>query len=75
MVEAGEAAGVLDVVLDRVATQIEKEQKIKRRVQGRDGLPDRRALLRDARPLRDADVPRPGVRQDLRRRSAASCRC
>jgi type IV pilus assembly protein PilC len=32
MVEAGEAAGVLDVVLDRVAMQIEKEQKIKRRV-------------------------------------------
>jgi len=34
MVEAGEAAGVLDVVLDRVATQIEKEQKIKRKVKG-----------------------------------------
>ncbi len=34
MVEAGEAAGVLDVVLDRVAMQIEKEQKIKRRVKG-----------------------------------------
>ena len=34
MVEAGEAAGVLDTVLDRVATQIEKEQIIKRRVRG-----------------------------------------
>jgi type IV pilus assembly protein PilC len=34
MIEAGEAAGVLDIVLDRVATQIEKEQKIKRRVKG-----------------------------------------
>jgi type IV pilus assembly protein PilC len=34
MVEAGEAAGVLDTVLDRVAIQIEKEQKIKRRVKG-----------------------------------------
>jgi len=34
MVEAGEAAGVLDTVLDRVAEQIEKEQKIKRRVKG-----------------------------------------
>jgi type IV pilus assembly protein PilC len=32
MVEAGEAAGILDIVLDRVAIQIEKEQKIKRRV-------------------------------------------
>ncbi|HEX2505344.1 MAG TPA: type II secretion system F family protein, partial [Gaiellaceae bacterium] len=34
MVEAGEAAGILDVVLDRVALQIEKETKIKRRVKG-----------------------------------------
>jgi type IV pilus assembly protein PilC len=34
MVEAGEAAGILDVVLDRVAYQIEKETKIKRRVRG-----------------------------------------
>jgi type IV pilus assembly protein PilC len=32
MVEAGEAAGVLDQVLDRIAFQIEKETKIKRRV-------------------------------------------
>jgi type IV pilus assembly protein PilC len=32
MVEAGEAAGVLDTVLDRVAVQIEKSQQIKRRV-------------------------------------------
>jgi len=32
MVQAGEAAGVLDVVLDRVALQIEKEEQIKRRV-------------------------------------------
>jgi type IV pilus assembly protein PilC len=34
MVEAGEAAGILDVVLDRVAFQIEKETAIKRRVKG-----------------------------------------
>ena len=34
MVEAGEAAGVLDTVLDRVAIQIEKEEKIKRRIKG-----------------------------------------
>jgi len=32
MVEAGEAAGVLDTVLDRVAFQIEKSEAIKRRV-------------------------------------------
>ncbi len=34
MVEAGEAAGTLDQVLDRVAIQIEKETQIKRRVKG-----------------------------------------
>ena len=34
MVQAGEAAGVLDQVLDRVAYQIEKETAIKRRVKG-----------------------------------------
>ncbi|HWB22217.1 MAG TPA: type II secretion system F family protein [Gaiellaceae bacterium] len=34
MVEAGEAAGVLDIVLDRVALQIEKSEQIKRRVKG-----------------------------------------
>ena len=34
MVEAGEAAGILDIVLDRVAFQIEKDTQIKRRVKG-----------------------------------------
>jgi type IV pilus assembly protein PilC len=34
MIEAGEAAGILDQVLDRVAFQIEKETQIKRRVKG-----------------------------------------
>ena len=34
MVEAGETAGILDIVLDRMALQIEKEMKIKRRVKG-----------------------------------------
>jgi type IV pilus assembly protein PilC len=34
MVEAGEAAGILDQVLDRVAFQIEKETQIRRRVKG-----------------------------------------
>ncbi|HEY2353923.1 MAG TPA: type II secretion system F family protein [Gaiellaceae bacterium] len=34
MVEAGEAAGILDIVLDRVAVQIEKQEAIRRRVKG-----------------------------------------
>src|SRR5260370_41845117 len=32
MVEAGEAAGILDLVLDRVAVQSEKQEAIRRRV-------------------------------------------
>ena len=32
MVEAGEAAGILDIVLDRVAFQIEKQETIRRRI-------------------------------------------
>src|SRR4051794_18265004 len=34
MVEAGEAAGILDEVLDRLAIQLEKEANLKRRVKG-----------------------------------------
>jgi type IV pilus assembly protein PilC len=34
MVEAGEAAGILDEVLERLAVQLEKEANIKRRVKG-----------------------------------------
>ncbi|HET8607212.1 MAG TPA: type II secretion system F family protein [Gaiellaceae bacterium] len=34
MIEAGEAAGILDQVLDRVAFQIERDTAIKRRVKG-----------------------------------------
>ncbi len=34
MVAAGESSGTLDTVLDRVATQIEKETKLRRRVKG-----------------------------------------
>src|SRR5204863_7814072 len=34
LIEAGESSGTLDEVLDRAATQIEKETKLKRRVRG-----------------------------------------
>src|SRR3954454_1387357 len=34
MVAAGEAAGILDIVLDRVAFQIEKDTQLRRRVKG-----------------------------------------
>jgi type IV pilus assembly protein PilC len=65
MVEAGEAAGVLDTVLDRVATQIEKEEKIKRRVKGA-MICRSSSLICDPRPRRNAHVSRSGLPEDLR---------
>ena len=42
MVAAGEAGGILDTILKRLATYIEKSVKLKAQVQVGDGLPDRR---------------------------------
>src|SRR5580765_5915736 len=56
MVEAGEAAGILDTVLDRVAYQIEKATQLKRRVKGAMMYPTM-VLVFDPRPGRLADVP------------------
>ena len=74
MIEAGESSGTLDAVLDRVATQIEKETALKRRVQGRDGLPGRRDQLRLARPHLHAAVHHPGLRRRSSTSWTASCR-
>jgi type IV pilus assembly protein PilC len=66
MVEAGEAAGILDVVLDRVAFQIEKETH-QAPGQGGDDVPADGHGLRHARADRHAHVPRPDLRGHLRR--------
>ena len=68
MVEAGEAAGILDIVLDRVAIQIEKEQPIKRRVKGAMVYPTIVMIFASLVLTIDADLHRPG----LRRRSSRS---
>ena len=65
MVEAGEAAGILDAVLDRVAFPDREGDGDQAPSQGRDDLPDDGLDLRDPRPDRDAHVPRPDLRQDL----------
>src|SRR3978361_1992400 len=39
MVEAGEAAGILDIVLDRVAFQTEKQEAIRRPIKARGATP------------------------------------
>ena len=66
MVEAGEAAGILDEVLDRVALPDREGDADQTARQGRDALSDDGADLCDPRPQRPAHVPRAGLRQDLR---------
>ena len=66
MVEAGEAAGILDIVLDRVAFQIEKQEAIRRRIKSAMVYPTMVIMLRDARAHRDAAVPRPDLPGHLR---------
>ena len=65
MVEAGEAAGILDDVLDRLATQIEKEANLKRRVKGAMVYPTHGHLLRLPRPRGDAPLHRPDLPEAL----------
>ena len=74
MVEAGEAAGILDEVLDRLATQIEKEANIKRRVKGAMIYPTLvlGVLVRGADG--DAALHRPDLRRSCTSSSAARCR-
>ncbi len=67
MVEAGESSGTLDTVLDRVATQIEKETQIKRRVKGAMVYPSVVLVFRHARAHVHAPVHHPGLRERLRR--------
>ena len=73
MVEAGEAAGILDQVLDRVAYQIEKETQIKRRVKGAMIYPTMVLIFATLVLIGMLHVPRPDLREDLRgpRRRAA----
>ena len=73
MVRAGEAGGVLEESLERVADQLEKDDSLRRQVKSAMAYPTvvlTFALVRAARPDR---VHRPGVRrrlQGLRRRAA-----
>ena len=57
MVEAGEAAGMLDTVLDRVAIQIEKETQIKRRVKSAMMYPTIVLIFATLVLIGHADVP------------------
>ena len=66
MVEAGEAAGILDNVLDRLATQIEKEANLKRRVKGAMVYPTMVISFAFLVLMRDAPLHRPDLPEALR---------
>ncbi len=75
MVKAGEAGGVLDVILSRLAGFMEKAAKLRKKRQGRDDLPGRRHVRDGLDPpphhdLRRAEV-RGGLQADPRPRRAA----
>ena len=75
MVAAGEAGGVLDEILMRLATYIEKADALKRKVQSAHGLPGGGAHRSPGRHVVHAHLHHPDVRQDvhgLRRRAAAA---
>ena len=75
MIAAGEAGGILDTILKRLATYIEKAVKLKAPGQGRDGLPDRGHLASPASssPSSCGRSSRPSP--PCSRAWAPSCRC
>ena len=75
MIAAGEAGGILDTILKRLATYIEKAVKLKSQVQVRDDLPDRGRRHRRPRRRRHSLEGHPDVRQPLRRPRRRRCRC
>ena len=67
MIAAGEAGGILDTILKRLATYIEKAVKLKSQVQVGDDLSDRRHRHRRRRDRRDPVEGHPDVRIAVRR--------
>ena len=75
MVRAGEAGGVLDSVLQRLATTIEKQVELRRKVKSAMTYPAVVSVTRVAARDRDAAVRHPDVPEHLRASSAGRCRC
>ena len=65
MIKAGEAGGALEIILKRLAEFQERAQSLKRKVRGRDDLPDLRRALRRGHPGLHHDEDRAPVREDL----------
>ena len=75
MIAAGEAGGILDTILKRLATYIEKAVKLQGPGQGRHDLPDRRHRHRRHRRRRHPVEGHPDLRRRCSPASAPSCRC
>ena len=75
MVQSGEAGGVLDAVLMRLADTIEKQVELRRKIRSAMTYPI--VVLGDLSADRDRDaaVHRAAVQGDLRRPRRARCRC
>ena len=75
MIAAGEAGGILDTILKRLATYIEKNVKLKGQVKSAMVYPDRRHRHRRPGRRRHLVESHPDVRRHVRRAWAPSCRC
>ena len=75
MIAAGEAGGILDTILKRLATYIEKSGQAEGAGQVGDGLPGRRHRHRRGRRRRHSVEGHPDIRGAVRAGSAPSCRC
>ena len=72
MTRAGEIGGFLDAVLLQIAENYEAEVKLRGKIKSAMTYPVVVFVHRDPRRHRHAAVHRPGLREDVRRRSAAT---
>ena len=74
MVRAGEAGGALDQTLNRLATQLEKDDSLRRTIKSAMAYPVLIAVFAICVMHRHAALHHPDLREDVRRPRAASCR-
>ena len=75
MIAAGEAGGILDTILKRLATYIEKAVKLKGQVKSAMIYPIAVIVIAARGRRRHSLEGHPDVRGAVRRASAPSCRC
>ena len=75
MIAAGEAGGILDTILKRLATYIEKAVKLKAQVKGAMVYPVAVICIAGHRDRRHPLEGHPDLRRDVRGPGRARCRC